>query len=155
MARDVFPDRDCGRLTSRNRALAMTEKTVAPSSNDWQSRLTRPLSPEEHRRIRIFLGLIPVIGWLAAVWSVYAFHMSADGRLDRGGHIKGHDFVHFYMLGGIALDRAPQDLYNGQAHWTRTDNLVPEYDVRYLPLHSPHVANVCALFAKLPHFPSL
>jgi hypothetical protein len=134
---------------------AETSGYVHSTSPDWRNRLTRPLTPEEHRRIRIFLALIPVIGWIVAVWSTYAFHMTADGRLDRLGHIKGHDFVHFYMLGGIGLDRASQDLYSGEAHWARTDRLVPEYQVRYIPIHAPQVAMFFAPLAKLPYLVAL
>jgi hypothetical protein len=120
-----------------------------------QSRLTRPLTPAEHQRIRLFLALMPVIGWIFAVWSTYAYHMTADGRLDRWGHIKGHDFVHFYMIGGIALDRASQDLYSYEANFARTDRLVPEYEVRYIPIHSPQVAMFFAPLAKLPYLVAL
>src|SRR5262245_17360676 len=75
----------------------MTDQHPSMAST-WQSRLTRPLSVDEHRRIRVFLALIPVIGWSFAIWSTYAYHMSVGGHLDRSGHIKGHDFIHFYMI---------------------------------------------------------
>ncbi|MGH9387175.1 MAG: glycosyltransferase family 87 protein [Vicinamibacterales bacterium] len=98
---------------------------------------------------------MPVIGWIFAVWSTYAFHMTAAGRLDRLGHIKGHDFVHFYMIGEIGVDRASKDLYEGEAHWVRTDRLVPEYEVRYMPIHPPQVAMFFAPLAKPPYLVAL
>ena len=39
----------------------------------------------------------------ACLWSVYAVDMSSPGMLDRNGLIKGTDFLHFYILGKLAL----------------------------------------------------
>lgn len=133
----------------------MNESAPSTTLCGWRDRLTRPLTPHEHRRIRIFLGLIPVLGWLVAVWSTYAFQMTAPGHLDRLGHIKGHDFVHFYMLGEIGRDRVAKDLYDGAANWQRTDRLVPEYEVRYMPIHPPQVAMFFAPLASLPYLVAL
>ena len=52
------------------------------------------------RRIRIH-GLLLAV----CLWTVYAVDMSAPGLLDRNGLVKGTDFLHFYTLGNLALQR--------------------------------------------------
>lgn len=113
--------------------------------------LSRPLTPQQNRLIRIHLALIPVYGWLLLVWPAYALDLSAAGRLDRSGHIKGHDFAHFYVLGEIANEHATGDLYSFAAQAARIDRLVPNYEGRFLPIHSPQVALFFAPFARIPY----
>jgi hypothetical protein len=115
------------------------------------SRLKEPLDPSVAARIRLHLALIPVYGWAILAWSVFAADNASAGRLDRAGHIKGHDFVHFYVLGQIGLDRATGDLYSYAAQSARTDLLLPEYEARFLPVHTPQVAMFFAPFAALPY----
>jgi hypothetical protein len=96
------------------------------------------------------LALIPIYAWLLVAWTSYAIDLSPSGRLDRSGHIKGHDFVHFYVLGQIANDRAPGDLYSFDNQAVRTDRLVPDYEDRFLPVYGPQVSLLFAPFARLP-----
>jgi alpha-1,2-mannosyltransferase len=114
-------------------------------------RLTQPLTPAQAGRIRLHLVLIPVYAWLILVWTSYAIDLSPAGRLDRSGHIKGHDFAHPYVLGQIALDRAPDELYSFAALSARTDRLVPEYADRFLPVHGPQISMFFAPLAMLPY----
>jgi len=112
--------------------------------------LTSPLTPAQARLIRIHVVLIPVYGWLLLVWSAYAIDISPAGRLDRSGHIKGHDFAHFYVLGEIANNHAADDLYDFSAQAERMDRLVPSYENRFAPIHGPQLS---LLFAPLARFP--
>src|SRR5688572_24318616 len=113
--------------------------------------LTRPLTSSQARLIRIHVALIPVYGWLLLVWTTYAIDISAPGRLDRSGHIKGHDFAHFYVLGQIANDHAPEDLYSFAAQAKRMDGLVPDYENRFAPIHGPQMSVLFAPLARLPY----
>jgi alpha-1,2-mannosyltransferase len=117
--------------------------------------LTTPLTPAQARLIRIHLALIPVYGWLIVVWWAYAVDISTSGHLDRSGHIKGHDFAHFYVLGGIANDRAAQDLYDFNAQARRMDALVPDYPNRFAPIHGPQMSLFFAPLARLPYEPAV
>jgi alpha-1,2-mannosyltransferase len=113
--------------------------------------LTRPLTPAQARLIRIHVALIPVYGWLILAWTMYAFDISVPGRLDRSGHVKGHDFAHFYVLGQIANERAAGDLYSFTAQAKRMDALVPHYENRFAPIHGPQMSVLFAPLARLPY----
>lgn len=117
----------------------------------WRDVLTKPPSPSVHKSIRMHLALVPVYAWALFVWSAYAIDISPSGRLDRSGHIKGHDFVHDYVLGQIALERSPEELYDFAAQAARTDVVVPDYEDRYLPVHGPQLSMLFAPFALLPY----
>ena len=117
--------------------------------------LTATLTPAQARRIRLHLALIPVYGWLILVWATYAVDLSPAGRLDRSGHIKGHDFAHFYVLGEIANEHATADLYSFAAQSDRMDRLVPEYENRFAPIHGPQMSLLFAPFARLPYVQAL
>lgn len=110
-----------------------------------------PLTDAQARFIRIQLALIPVYGWLLVVWWAYAVDISTQGKIDRSGHIKGHDFAHFYVLGGIANDHAAADLYSFTAQAQRMDALVPHYPNRFAPIHGPQMSLFFAPLAKLPY----
>jgi hypothetical protein len=115
--------------------------------------MTQPgsLTPAQHRWIRIHLALIPVYGWLLVVWTAYAIDISPAGRLDRSGHIKGHDFAHFYVLGEIANDHVARELYDFTAQANRMDRLVPDYENRFAPIHGPQLSLLFAPLARLPY----
>jgi hypothetical protein len=117
--------------------------------------LTQPISQSHHNSIRLHVALIPVYAWALFVWSAYAVDISPPGRLDRSGHIKGHDFVHDYVLGQIALERLPGELYDFEAQAARTDRIVPDYEDRYLPVHGPQLSMLFGPFALLPYLSAL
>lgn len=121
----------------------------------WRAPRMRSLTPSEHAGIRIGLALIPVMAWLVVAWGSLALEHLPAGRIDKSGHIKGHDFVHFYVLGEIGRDRALAELYDAEAQAARNDRLVPEYTVRYLPIHAPQVALFLAPLAQLPYLAAL
>jgi hypothetical protein len=119
--------------------------------SDWLGRLKQTPSPSVARQIQLHLALLPVYGWLLVVWTAYAIDISPAGHLDRSGHIKGHDFVHDYVLGQIGLENASADLYDFDAQARRTDRLVPEYPDRFVPLHGPQMSVFFEPFARLPY----
>ncbi len=113
--------------------------------------LSQPLTPAQHRLIRIHLALIPIYGWLLVAWIAYAIDISPAGRLDRSGHIKGHDFAHFYVLGDIANAHAAGDLYDFTAQGALMDRLVSHYENRFAPIHGPQLSLLFAPLARLPY----
>jgi glycosyl transferase family 87 len=86
------------------------------------------------------------------LWSVYLWNMSTPGLIDRVGKLKGTDFLHFYTLGSLALDRRGADLYNLPAQSALLSQRVPEAaDITYLPLYPPQVSLFFAPFALLSY----
>lgn len=83
---------------------------------------------------------------------VYFFNLTAPGLLDRAGQIKGTDFIHFYVLGSVALHGPAPALYSVEALAARSVALAPESaGVYYLPIYGPQVALLFAPFAALPY----
>jgi len=113
--------------------------------------MSHSITPRQHRLIRMHLALIPVYAWLLFAWATYAVDISTTGRLDRSGHNKGHDFAHFYVLGEIARDRATDDLYSFEAQARRLDRVLPQFELRFLPVHSPQVAVFFAPLAGIAY----
>ncbi|MCC7008013.1 MAG: DUF2029 domain-containing protein [Acidobacteria bacterium] len=109
----------------------------------------------DHGAARRHLWLLPVFVWGVVCWTTYVAEMSPQGHLDRSGHLKGHDFLHFYVLGEIGRARATTELYDFDAQARRTDRLVPEYPHRFLPVHAPQVAMFFAPLAGLPYLGAL
>ena len=50
------------------------------------------------------------------MWVVYAINISNPGLVDRAGHLKGADFLQFYVLGHLAADGAADVLYDNVAY---------------------------------------
>jgi hypothetical protein len=99
------------------------------------------------KRIRAH-GFILVL----CLWSVYVWNMAAPGLRDRGGNLKGTDFLHFYTLGSLALAHSGSDLYNLQAQSALATQRVPAAaGIRYLPLYPPQVSIFFAPFARLSY----
>ena len=106
-------------------------------------------------RIGRHLPLLFVCFWCVFVWASFARDNSTPGTIDRDGHVKGQDFAQFYVLGQIAADQAPTDLYRFDALAARLDRLVPQYEVRFPPVHPPQVALFFTPFAHLPYLEAL
>ena len=99
------------------------------------------------RRLRIH-GLI----LLVCLWSVYIWNMATPGLRDRGGNLKGTDFVHLYTLGSVALAHRGPDLYDMNAQAEITAQRVPAATgIRYIPLYPPQVSVFFAPLAALPY----
>jgi len=106
-------------------------------------------------RIGRHLPLLLVCFWCVFVWANFARDNATTGTLDREGHIKGQDFAQFYVLGQIAAEHASTDLYSFDALAARLDRLVPQYEVRFPPVHPPQVALFFTPFAPLPYLDAL
>ena len=90
------------------------------------------------------------------LWSVYGWNMATPGLLDRGGNLKGTDFLHFYTLGSLALAHGGADLYNSQAQSAIAAARAPSAaGIQYLPLYPPQVSLLFAPFAELPYSEAL
>jgi alpha-1,2-mannosyltransferase len=90
------------------------------------------------------------------LWSVYLWNMTTPGLLDRGGNLKGTDFLHFYTLGSLGFNHRGADLYNMRAQAALAAQLVPAAaGIRYLPLYPPQVSLFFAVFAPLSYSQAL
>jgi hypothetical protein len=112
--------------------------------------VSKPLTAEQRQTIRRQIALIPIYLWIVFTWMGYARSVATPGRLDDAGLVKGHDFVHFYVLGEIALERQPHELYDYTAQAARSDRIAG-YEARYLPAYGPQVAMMFAPLAALPY----
>jgi alpha-1,2-mannosyltransferase len=114
--------------------------TAAPTTPATASWITA-------KRLRVH-GLILAL----CLCSVYTWNMATPGLLDRGGNIKGTDFLHFYTLGSLALSHRGADLYNPEAQSQLAAQRVPiATGIHYLPLYPPQVSIFFAPFARLPY----
>lgn len=87
-----------------------------------------------------------------ALWVVYGWNLSTPGLRDRGGNLKGTDFLHFYTLGLLADSRDATHLYDTNAQSTLAARHAPEAEgLRYLPLYPPQVSIFFAPLARLPY----
>ena len=83
---------------------------------------------------------------------IYAINLSTPNLLDRAGNIKGTDFMHFYVLGSLALNGPAAALYDYAAQMDLSARLIPESSgVFYLPIYGPQVSLLFAPFATLPY----
>jgi hypothetical protein len=72
--------------------------------------------------------------------------------VDRNGLIKGTDFLHFYTLGNLALERRGDLLYDSSAQAALSRTLIPEaVNYFYVPLYGPQVSVFFAPFSRLPY----
>lgn len=109
-----------------------------------ESRAASRLTPERIRAHGLMLAL--------CLWSVYLWNMATPGLRDRAGNLKGTDFLHFYVLGSLALEHRGAELYDMQAQSRLTAQLVPAAaGIRYLPLYPPQVSIFFAPFARLSY----
>ena len=81
----------------------------------------------------------------------YAINLSTPGLRDRSGQLKGTDFIHFYVLGSLALDGQAAALYDYRAQAARSVARVPESSgVYYLPIYGPQMSLLFAPLARAP-----
>jgi len=108
----------------------------------------------DHRRSWLTSKRLRAHGFIFALclWSVYVWNLSTPGLRDRSGNLKGTDFLHFYVLGSIALAHRGPDLYNMNAQAALAVARVPQSaGIRYLPLYPPQVSIFLAPWARLPY----
>jgi hypothetical protein len=83
---------------------------------------------------------------------LYTANLSTPGLRDRAGQLKGTDFMHFYVLGSLALNGHASALYDYKAQAAHAAALVPESSgVYYLPIYGPQMSMLLAPLAALPY----
>jgi len=88
--------------------------------------------------------------------TVFALNFTPSGPVGLNGHLKGEDYVHFYVLGSLALDRDASLLYDTQRQADYLRTVVPGADLTYfVPVYGPQVALAFAPLAWLPYLASL
>jgi hypothetical protein len=88
----------------------------------------------------------------ACVWRCSSINLSTPGLRDRSGQLKGTDFIHFYVLGSLALDGQAAALYDYRAQAAHSVARVPESSgVYYLPIYGPQMSLLFAPLATLPY----
>jgi alpha-1,2-mannosyltransferase len=97
-----------------------------------------------YREARGHAIVLASISWLAAAVIVFG----TPGYRDLVGHLKGADFVHFYTLGRIALNRSTGTLYDAQAQHQVQAQLVPDsVGDFFVPVYPPQTALIFAPFS--------
>src|ERR1700727_1528279 len=96
------------------------------------------------KRLRVHGSILVV-----CLWSIYVWNLATPSLRDRGGNLKGTDFLHFYTLGLLADAHDGADLYNMSAQAALAGQHVPAaLGIRFFPLYPPQVS---LLFAPLAH----
>lgn len=104
----------------------------------------RWLTAKRLRAHGLLLGLV--------LWSLYLWTIATPGLRDRNGNLKGTDFLHFYTLGSLAVERRGTDLYSIDTQAAMAGQQVPAAaGIRYLPLYPPQVSLLFAPFAYLSY----
>jgi hypothetical protein len=86
------------------------------------------------------------------LWGLYIWTLATPGLRDRNRNLKGTDFLHFYTLGSVAIERRGADLYSIDAQGALAGQRVPAAQgIRYLPLYPPQVSLLFAPFAHLTY----
>jgi len=99
------------------------------------------------RRVRIHALLLAV-----AIWTAFFVNLDTPGLRDRGGLIKGTDFLHFYTLGTLAREGRGDLLYNIPVQTNLLQTIVPEArNYVYVPLYGPQVSLFFYPFAKFSY----
>ena len=99
------------------------------------------------RRLRAHGFLLAV-----ALWGLYAWTIATPGLLDRNGNLKGTDFLHFYTLGSLALEKRGAELYDMASQSVLAAQRVPAAaGIHYLPLYPPQVSIFFLPLALLPY----
>ncbi len=93
-------------------------------------------------------------GLLLAVclWGTYAWIMTSPGLVGRNGLVKGADFLHFYTVGTLALERRGAELYDMAAQSALAERRVPQAGrLFFVALYGPQVSLLFAPLAALPY----
>ena len=116
--------------------------------------LTRVLSTQQHRAIRMHLALIPVYVWLLYVWPVFFAQLPVRSTADQPHLVR--DFLHFYVIGAITREHDAHALYNIDAMAAATERLLPGVPKNiFPPVYGPQVGMFFAPFARLDYLTAL
>ena len=89
---------------------------------------------------------------LLCTLTLYGIDIATPGLRDRVGHLKGPDFLQFYIAGSLANQNRGDALYDPAANVREAVRIVPEGEgVVYFPFYGPQVSLFFAPFARLPY----
>ncbi|HET9369521.1 MAG TPA: glycosyltransferase family 87 protein [Vicinamibacterales bacterium] len=95
--------------------------------------------------------ILAAVLWIGAALLIVS---GRDGR-DAFGNLKGADFVHFYTLGRLALERRADLLFDGPRQHEAQVAYVPASEPDgFVPVYPPHAALWFAPFATLGYVPA-
>jgi hypothetical protein len=109
-----------------------------------------------HATIARHLALLPLYVAAAFLAAQLAGLLATPGPRDAAGHVKGHDFAHFYALGSVARHGTPTDLYDIRALTETMWRVVPASSPdAFVPVYGPQVALAFVPLAALPYASAL
>src|SRR5687768_10581733 len=104
--------------------------------------------PASRREARVHALIFAAVGWMG----VGIFLLAGPGDRSVFGPMKWGDFVHFYTIGRIALDRDVTVLYDADLQHARQVGLVPaSAPDLYVAPYPPQTAMLLAPFSRLPY----
>ena len=104
--------------------------------------------PLSRREARVHALIFAVVGWMG----VGIFLLAGPGDRSVFGPMKWGDFVHFYTIGRIALDRDVPVLYDADLQHAKQVALVPaSAPDLYVAPYPPQMAMLLAPFSRLPY----
>jgi hypothetical protein len=99
------------------------------------------------KRIAAQSGVLAIV-----LWSAYAINLAIPGLLDRAGHVKGADFLHFYTAAQLLRAGRANELYDPTAHARLQTALLRESAGTYfVPMYGPQVYLMFEPLAALPY----
>jgi alpha-1,2-mannosyltransferase len=99
------------------------------------------------KRIRGHAALLGLV-----VWGLFAINIATPGLRDREGHLKGADFLHFYVLGNIARMHDGGMLYDARRQAALARQLIrQDPGETFLPAYGPQFSLLFIPFAGLPY----
>lgn len=120
----------------------------APSS--WFGNLARRIDHAAALLTERRVGAQALVLMLAC-WMAYGAHAATGGLAKTGDRIAG-DFIHFYILGSVAVADRQDALYDEVQQSDAVRRLVPSLgDVRYPTPYGPQVSLLFAPLALLPY----
>ncbi|MBN2547277.1 MAG: DUF2029 domain-containing protein [Spirochaetes bacterium] len=106
---------------------------------------------------KFFLHLILITVFFLMIFSFFFYMLAGENDIGLTGYLKGADYIHFYNGGRIILSGNKEKLYD--VNYFR-EQLNSKYNTvgmqkKYLPLYSPLMYLLYALFAYLPFIASI
>ncbi len=109
-----------------------------------------PFGKIRHREARAHSVIL-----CAVLWTVAGVSLLVPGPRDPSGRLKFPDFVHFYVLGGLAAAERYDLLYDADAQYELQVKAVPaSASERFLPVYGPHTALIFLPLAYLAYLPA-
>ena len=116
--------------------------------------LTKGLSAQQHRIIRVHLALIPAYVWLLYVWPVLFAQLPVRSTADQPHLVR--DFLHFYVVGTITRAHDAHALYDINAMAAVTEGVLPGVPKNiFPPVYGPQVGLLFAPFSEFDYVSAL